>query len=450
MFKLSSAQTPALITDSGQQLSYADLSQQAAQFASQLGPHKSLLVIAAENSPEAIIAYLGALQARHSVMLIPADRPDYLQNIQQRYQPNWLYAKHNGNWTLKHHAEQTHNLHPDLGVLLSTSGSTGAVKFVRLSYENIDANAQSIRQYLQIDATDKALMTLPCHYSYGLSVLNSHLQAGATLLVNNRSVADPGVWSFFKQHNATSFAGVPYTFELLEHTGFTDLHLPSLRYITQAGGRLSREQALKYAKLSQANNWRFYVMYGQTEATARIAYVPPELLADHPDCIGQAIPGGNLKLLNADGSEIQEHHREGELVYTGPNVMLGYATDLADLALGREIHQLKTGDLAIRNPAGLYQITGRTSRFVKIVGLRIGLDDIEIMLASQGYKTACAAADNGIVILTLNPDAEAVIKKIVRSECKIPANTISVHHTTEYPLLPSGKINYTTISALAK
>ena len=238
--------------------------------------------------------------------------------------------------------ESRHELHPDLALLLSTSGSTGSPKLVRLSADSVQANAAAIAQYLHLRPSDTAVTTLPLSYCYGMSVVNSHLLVGASLELTDLSVVDPCFWELARAAEVTSFAAVPYTFDLLERVGFEHMNLPSLRYITQAGGRLDPDRVRSYAEMGLRQGWDLFVMYGQTEATARMAYLPPDQAAEHPHAIGVPVPGGSFRLEPVPGLD------DCELVYTGPNVMLGYAERPEDLALGRVITELHTGDLARR------------------------------------------------------------------------------------------------------
>ena len=217
----------------------------------------------------------------------------------------------------------------------------------------------------------------------------------------------------------TALAGVPYTYELFDRCGFMDKPLPALRTLTQAGGRLPAESVRRYADWAAARGVAFFVMYGQTEATARMAYLPPDRLAAHPDCIGVAIPGGSFSLIDGDGSEIAAAGTPGELVYRGPNVMMGYAADAADLARGAEVEALATGDIAERTADGLYRIVGRTSRFCKPFGLRISLDEVEAALRRHGWRGVAAGDDSLIAIDTLDSVSPDTVAEALAAEFKL-------------------------------
>jgi hypothetical protein len=282
------------------------------------------------------------------------------------------------------------------------------------------------------------------HYCYGLSVINSHLLRGAGLILTGLSVVDGGFWRLFRENGGTSFAGVPYTFDLLDRVDFAGMHLPQLRYVTQAGGRMAPERVRHYAGLGQRQGWDLFVMYGQTEATARMAYLPPHLAVSHPRAIGVPIPGGSFTLDPVPGHDDPD---TGELVYSGPNVMLGYAESPSDLRLGRTLEVLRTGDLARRTADGLYELTGRRSRLVKVFGLRIDLQRLETVLAERGTTVWCVDNDDELLV-AVEGDA-AGIQRRVAQESGLPARAVRVLNIGELPRLGNGKPDYHAIRAVA-
>ena len=427
----------ALICRDGESLTYRKLAARVDEAAALLGTdERRLVLVAGANAVEPIVAYLAALAGGHPVLLAPGDRPEVLERMVETYDPDVVAAES----SIAERREGTaHELDPELALLLSTSGSSGSPKLVRLSRENVESNAEAIGAYLQIRSTDRAATTLPMHYCYGLSVVNSHLARGAALVLSDLSVVDGCFWELFRRERATSFAGVPYTFELLERVGFAELDLPHLRYVTQAGGRMAPEQVARWAAHGRAHGWDLFVMYGQTEATARMAYLPPDLACAHPAAIGVPIPGGSFSIAPVDGTADDV----GELIYSGPNVMLGYAYSPADLALGRTIESLRTGDLARRGADGLYEIVGRRSRFVKVLGLRIDLDRTEALLGA-----ACAGDDERLVVALEDERDPAAVRQRATQELGVPARAMRVLRVAELPRLPSGKPDHAAIAAL--
>ncbi|MFJ4568774.1 AMP-binding protein [Streptomyces caelestis] len=436
----------ALVTPDGH-VSYGELAQRVAVTAERLGTVRRLVLLAGANSTDALVTYLAALSAGHPVLLVPGDSEHTIRSLTQAYAPDVVARPDaDGRWTLdERNPRSAHTLHPDLALLLSTSGSTGSPKLVRLSHENLQANAESIATYLGIDDTDRAATTLPMHYCYGLSVIHSHLLRGAGLILTERSVSDAAFWAEFHAARGTSLAGVPYTFDLLDRIGFERMDLPHLRRVTQAGGRLAPERVARYAELGRRSGWQLFVMYGQTEATARMAYLPPHLAAERPEAVGVPIPGGSFRLQPVDG----HGPGAGELVYAGPNVMLGYAESPADLALGRTVRELRTGDLARRASDGLYEIVGRRSRFVKILGLRIDPQRIETLLEEQGVNAYCAGDGEALAVAALSRAGdEGRIRRLIARKCGLPPRVVRVRAVAELPRLASGKPDYEAVRRL--
>lgn len=372
---------------------------------------------------------------------------------------------------------------PALGLLLSTSGSTGSPKMVRISYHNLQANAESIAEYLQIDEKQRPVTDLPMEYTYGLSVINSHVLKGATLLVTDRTLFDLDFWEFIKKERATSLAGVPYTYKMLKRLHLEKMDLPHLKTLTQAGGRLMPDDQKYYADWTKRNGKRFFVMYGQTEATARISWLPWEKCAEKIGSIGIAIPGGRLELEDDSGNIIkdscngyheavskrknreengpavpegQSHENdsfseEGNLVYYGENVTLGYAWNAADLLKDDENHgRLVTGDLAKRDCDGYYYITGRKKRFLKVFGKRISLDRLEQLLNTQwkGMEFVCTGQDDRVMVFVENAEDEKserltqAIEDFLLQKTGVNSTAFCIRYIDRIPRSPAGKVLY--------
>lgn len=435
----------ALLEEAGAEISYAELARRCEAFAEGYGEGRQLVLLEASNDVASVVAYLAALAVGH-VVILTGDADSALDDrILRTFSPSIVCRR--GELRRTGDAPPA-RLHPDLALLLPTSGSTGSPKLVRLSHQNLKSNAEAIVEYLAITAQDRAISSLPLHYSYGLSVLNSHLRAGASVILTDMSVTQPEFWSLFRRKRATSIAGVPYSYELFERIGLRDDPPETLRVMTQAGGRLAPELVKTYAAFGRANDVRFYAMYGQTEAAPRMAYLPPGLAAEHPDCIGLAIPGGSLSLLDEDGGEVTQAGVAGELVYRGPNVMMGYAERRADLARGPELEALRTGDLAVRVRDDLFRIVGRVSRFVKIVGRRVDLDDLEATLSGAGHRAYVAGTDAQISVCVVG-DSDGV-RDLVAARCGLPPGKVIAFPVTEEPRLPGGKVDYQAILAMGE
>jgi len=428
----------ALLT-ADRRISYRQLADRVAASASDFGARRRLVLLQTRNDVDSVVSYLGALAGGHVVLPVRADT-DHASMV-DAYDPDVIVR----DGAVAHRHRPAHDLHPELALLMSTSGSTGSPKLVRLSRTNLASNAEAIATYLDIRHTDRAATTLPMSYCYGLSVVHSHLLRGAGLVLTDDSVVEDRFWDLLKARRATSFAGVPHTFDLLDRIGFDDMSLPHLRYLTQAGGRLAPDTVRRFADLGRRRGWTLFVMYGATEATARMAYLPPELAHDHPNSIGVAISGGRFQLDPVDGMADDV----GELVYHGPNVMMGYAEGPADLALARTVDALRTGDLARRSPDGLYEVVGRISRFVKLYGLRIDLQRVESALAAAGATAICTDHDGALAVATSDRPVGCDVGLVAARASGLPRSAIRVVDVDEIPRLPSGKPDVRGVRALA-
>lgn len=432
------------IRTKNQSVSYGELARRVEDMARTFGPARRLIALEAGNSLPSLVAYLAALSSGNPLLILPAAGGTAAEALVAAYDPDIVVRASQGEAVLDVRRDETrHELHPELALLLSTSGSTGSPKLVRLSAEAVQANASAIAEYLHLRPSDTAATTLPLSYCYGMSVVNSHLLVGASLALTNLSVVDPCFWELARTENVTSFAAVPYTFDLLERVGFEHMDLPGLRYITQAGGRLDPDRVRSYAELGRRQGWDLFVMYGQTEATARMAYLPPDLAAEHPHAIGVPVPGGSFRLEPVPGLDACE------LVYSGPNVMLGYAEQPEDLALGRVVTELHTGDLARCGSDGLYEIVGRRSRFVKIVGLRVDLGQVERLLADFGLTAAAAGSDDAVVAAVEGSHDLALVAKTLAQDLGLPRSAVQLHAVRSIPRLDNGKPDYPAVLALA-
>ncbi|HET9646421.1 MAG TPA: AMP-binding protein [Burkholderiaceae bacterium] len=435
---------PALIAEHGPVLSYKALAARADALVANMPP-RSLFALECTHQPDVVAAYLGAL--RRGIVPLMVDTglaPELKAALYDRFEVPRVFGPEG--WS--EHTRRPPALHPELGLLLSTSGSTGSPKLVRLSRANLRANADSIVEYLSIDSSDVAITSLPIHYSYGLSVLNSHLAARAPIVLTNEAVTTAAFWSRFKGHEVTNLAGVPTTWRLLRRMRFERMALPSLKTMTQAGGRLDAEEVRWMAEVARQHGRRFFAMYGQTEATARIAYLPPDRLDDKAGSIGIAIPRGRLSVVDDTGAVVPDDI-EGELVYEGPNVMLGYGEQAADLALGRTIQALHTGDLGRRDSDGFYWITGRRKRFIKLFGNRFNLDDVEQQLRDDGLDAMVTGADDLLMIGIMGGAEEASrVHEAVCARYRLHHSAVRVQGLSALPRSSAGKPLHAELAAM--
>lgn len=451
----------AIISEDGAEITYGDTGDFSESIRKVI-PHRCLVFCLCQNSPGALCGYFSFIANRIvPVMLDSKIDTGLLAGLIQLYQPQYLWLPDNRLNEFKHDKivfsgynyslvkfEGNHDfpLHNDLALLLTTSGSTGSSKFVRISYENLEANAFSIARYLSIDENERPVTTLPMGYSYGLSVVNSHFLKGATLLLTSKSLMERDFWTFLKTQKASSLAGVPYTYKILGKLQFPRMDLPFLKTLTQAGGKLNQELSNEFSSFCHRTGKQFFMMYGQTEATARMSYLPPKDSLTKPGSIGIAIPGGEFSLIDDHGTEIKEPDVPGELVYRGKNVSMGYATCVEDLKKEDDNKgTLFTGDLARRDRDNYYYLVGRKSRFIKIFGIRINLDETESLLENIMADCACTGEDDHMLIYITDKARMAEIQKYISVKTGINPAAFSVRHCAEIPKNSAGKTIYSEL-----
>jgi acyl-CoA synthetase (AMP-forming)/AMP-acid ligase II len=444
--------------------SYAALGAAVGKVATLLrGKSKSLVFCFCRNDPATVIQYLAAIEADCATVLLDARlTPELAQKLTERYQPDWLLGAGEslvracgaagvepieveaGETPVRLHRvrPEAPEIHPELSLLLSTSGSTGSPKLVRLRRESVEQNAHSIAIGLDIGPDERPIASLPLHYSYGLSVLNSHLLRGACVVLTDQALTAQEFWKVFRQHGCTSMAGVPFSYQILRRLDLEKLDLPSLRTLTQAGGRLDPPLVAYFSEIMRRRGGRFFVMYGQTEATARMTILPSERLPEKLGSVGRAIAGGRLEIEGAaDGGGT------GEVVYRGPNVMMGYAESSADLARGDELMGvLRTGDLGTLDPEGFLTIVGRSKRIAKVYGLRINLDEIEADLRQNGPTAVVGGADQLIIFCEHGDETRyAEYRRALAERLRIHHQAFVFRHVDSLPRNANGKIDYPSL-----
>ena len=448
----------AAINETGDVLTYQDLGEFSARVSSLL-EKRTLVCCLCENTIAAMSGYFAFVENEIVPIMVDGSiDKDLLENICTVYEPEYIWMSSDrsdlfasrdivfsfDNYSLIRIGQKARfSLHDDLAVLLSTSGSTGSPKFVRVSYANLKANADSIAEYLGIQSLDRPVTTLPMSYSYGLSIINSHLIQGATILLTTKSVIERDFWNFIKDQRATSLSGVPYTFEILKKLRFFKMDLPHLKTLTQAGGKMHNELSQEFSHFCQDNGKKIFFMYGQTEATARMSYLAPNESISKLGSIGIAIPGGDFSLVDDEGHVVNQSNESGELVYKGKNVSMGYASSAHDLIRGDEnCGVLMTGDLALRDNDGFYYIVGRKKRFIKLYGNRINLDETEQLIKSITPSVACAGYDGKMTIYLTDEKFKDQVRSFISKKTGINMRGFDIKIIAEIPKTSSGKTIY--------
>ena len=451
----------ALIDENNQHYTYRQIAALGAQILDGVEKRRVLMLLC-DNSIEAVSTYIHALQKGIIPLMVnSAVSEELLQVIYEKYKPAYIFTKKglespfaqchcirevSGYMLLQADSMEDYLVSDNLALLLTTSGSTGSPKLVRQSYKNIQSNAESIARYLDIREDDVAITTLPLNYTYGLSIVNSHMERGAAIVVTDKTFFDKDFWKLCNSNHVTNFGGVPYSYDILQTIGFEQIQVPSLRYITQAGGKLHENKVKEITEICERKGIQFIIMYGQTEATARMSYLPWERIKEKSSSIGIAIPDGKFVLEDEEGKEITAAYQTGELVYSGPNVTLGYAESYADLCKGNEFNGvLHTGDLAKRDEDGYYYIVGRNKRFIKLFGNRVNLDEVEQLLIKNHYNCVCGGKDDCLIIYTEEQGKEEEILNYISGVMGFHKHAYRVEVVEEIPRTQSGKVDYAAL-----
>lgn len=450
----------ALQDDAGERLTYAELETEGGRIYEAAGG-RCLVAVLCRNTIGSVVGYITFInKCIVPIMLNAGLSAELRDNLLSAYKPKYVWLPDDmtdefGGWNavykchgyslLKTSYEKEYPMYDGLALLLTTSGSTGSPKFVRQSYDNIKSNTESIVSYLSLDETEKPITTLPMNYTYGLSIINSHIMVGATILLTEKSLMQKDFWTFFKEQGATSFGGVPYTYEILKKLRFMRMELPTLRTMTQAGGKLTPELHEEFAEYAQRTGRHFVVMYGQCEATARMGYLPYESAVERKGSMGIAIPGGRFTLIDVNGEAISAPNVTGELVYEGANVTLGYAECGEDLSKADERGGvLHTGDMAHFDKDGFYYIDGRKKRFLKIYGNRVNLDETDRLIKGHfdGIECACAGVDDHMYIFLTDENLADDVRTYVADRTKLNPSAFTTKVIDAIPKNDAGKTLY--------
>lgn len=450
----------AAIDAVGNQLTYGEL----CDFSNELEtvmPSRSLLFLMTENNVGGIAWSIGCMGAKQVPLILNVHTEEGLfNNLMEIYRPPYLCVpvgsplaeqyeavKECYGYVLLKTGNEPCPIHEELSHLLPTSGSTGSPKLVRHKYENIEAAALNISTFFELTNQDRPLLVLPLYYTMGLSIVFSHLYAGATVLATNQSMTDRAFWQFLKEQKATSFTGVPYSYEILNLMRFFRMDLPDLQLLTQGGGKMPKALNQKFVDYCKSTGKRWIATYGQSEGTARMAWLPAEWAESKMGSIGRAIPNGEMFLIDGEGNTITEPNVQGEMCYRGKNVTMGYARQREDLLLGDERNGfLKTGDLAYQDEDGCFYIVGRMGRFLKLFGMRIGLDECEqIIKAKFPIECACVGNDEKMTVYITDEKLSAFVKEELVEKTKLVATAFEMKVIPAIPKNEAGKVLYSKL-----
>ena len=449
----------AVINENNEAINYHSLSLFIEKFIANI-KKRHLVFLICKNNLETIVGYLGFIKSNCVTTLIDEKTNDhFLLNIISKYKPHYIFISNKKKILLKGYStefiffnysllkrtkEIKKKLHNDLMLLMSTSGTTGSTKFVRQSYVNLSSNTKSISDFLNISELDNAITTLPMSYVYGLSVINTHFENGGSITLNNLSIIQKGFWEKIYINKVTNFAGVPYTYEIIDKLDLTKFNLKFLKYTTQAGGKIPVKIVKNIISKYEKSDIKLIIMYGASEATSRMTYLSWRDVKKKPESIGKEIPGGKIWLENKFKKKINLINENGELIYKGKNVSLGYATNIKDLNKGNVNNSiLRTGDIGYRDKDGYYYLVGRKDRFVKINGLRINLSEVEDIISKMNIKSMCLKGDyNKILIYVLEKNKIEILKKNLSKSLNMHPSSFTIQIIKEFPLNMNYKTSY--------
>ena len=447
----------AAIDDAGGQLTYGELVNLRAELSSVL-PERELVYCLCENKVGALAGFLALYDCKDVCLLLSAHIDKALLGVlHETYCPSYYWMPETmvvnygyevvygfKGYSLCKTGNKAPEMHPNLSMLMTTSGTTGSPKLVRHKYGNIESNAKNVATVFGWAENERGIIDLPMQYTMGLNVINSHLYAGATVLLIEANLMSPKFWSFIKEQKGSNFTGVPFSYEILNRLRFWKMDLPHLTTMAEGGGKLSDALFKTSAEYAINNGKRFFATFGTTETSARLAFLPPEQAATHIGSIGHAIPEGKLILVDEKGNEITESDVEGELRYEGPNVTMGYGTCVDDLTKGDEFSCVyETGDIAKKDADGFFYIIGRKKRFLKLFGLRVSLDQSEKIIKDHfGIECACTGDDNQMLIYITQKGIQEEVRDFIADKTGLKAKSFEVREIESIPHFESGKINY--------
>lgn len=450
----------AAIDDAGGEITYGELCAFSEEFSNAIG-NRTLIFILSENGIGSMAGYVAALSSRIVPLLLSSNiNREMLTRLIDIYQPEYIWMPEGisaefpyvpvlskYSFSLLKTGHTAYSLHEELSLLLPTSGSTGSPKLVRHSYNNVEQNARNVAAFFELNEQDRPIAILPMQYTMGLSVITSHLFAGSCILLVKGNLTDVHFWKFIKDQKASSFTGVPYSYEVLFKLRFLRMDLPHLKLLTQGGGKLREELFRELAEFAEKTGKKFIATYGQTEGTARMAFLPAEMATKKIGSIGGPIPQGQLSIIDSAGIEIPEKEATGQLVYKGPNVTMGYAYTSEDLIKDDENHGvLFTGDISRRDADGYYYIIGRMSRFLKLFGFRISLDETELLIKSAfKIDCFCSGSDEKMQVYITDENKVSAVKILISEKTGLFHQAIDVIAVTEIPKNEFGKTIFSQV-----
>lgn len=447
----------ALVDNEGNRITYGTLVELMEKVGGLVEP-RTLTFNLCKNTVGSMIGYLGFIEhGAVPVMLNTKLDEDLLEDLLNIYTPAYIWVPveeqyrfdfekiyESYGYVLLKTGNEPYPINEKLQLCMTTSGSTGSPKFVRYKKGNLEANAKNVAIAFGWTEKERAICDLGMQYTMGLNVINTHLYVGATVLLTTHNLLSPEFWEYIKAERGTNFTGVPFSYDIFFRLHFERMDLPDLKTLSQGGGKLTEKRFTQLAEYAQKNGKRFIASFGTTETSARLACLSPELAISKTGSIGRAIPEGELFLVDENGKVVTAPLAEGEMCYKGPNVTMGYAVCREDLLKGDEFNGIyHTGDLARRDEDGCYYVTGRLSRFLKLLSYRVSLDQSERLIQQEfNIECACSGTDYRMNIYIVDGSKKAEVLGFISEKTGLFKNLFKVFVVPEILRNESGKIRY--------
>lgn len=447
----------AVIDNENHQLTYGQLTEEVEHFSRILKP-RSIVFNLCKNTVGSLVGYLGFING-NAVPLALSNKIEkgLLDSLITEYMPAYLWVPSEQvsefpypviaekyDYSLLETGNEVYPVNDMLQFLMTTSGSTGSPKLVRYKKGNLEANAKNVALAFCWTENERAICDLGMQYTMGLNVINTHLFVGATVLLTTYNLMSADFWDFIKKQRGTNFTGVPFSYDIFYRLHFDRMDLPDLHTLSQGGGKLTDARFTELAEYAQRTGKRFIASFGTTETSARMACLPAELALTKTGSIGRAIPEGELFLVDSDGVELTEQEAEGEMCYRGPNVTMGYAVKKEELLNGDDFNgEYHTGDLARRDADGCYFVTGRMSRFLKLLSYRVSLDQCERLIQEKfGIECACTGTDQRMDIYIVDDSKKKEVLDYISEKTNLFKTLFKILVIDSIPRNDSGKIKY--------
>lgn len=447
----------ALVDNEGNRVTYGHLAELMKKVGGFVEP-RTLIFNLCKNTAGSMIGYLGFVECGAVPVMLNAKLDNsLLKELLDIYTPAYIWSpveeQHRFDYekiyecykyVLLKTKNEPYPMNENLQLCMTTSGSTGSPKFVRYKKGNLEVNAKNVAVAFGWTKKERAICDLGMQYTMGLNVINTHLYVGATVLLTTYNLLSPEFWEYIKTERGTNFTGVPFSYDIFFRLHFERMDLPDLHTLSQGGGKLTEKRFKQLAEYAQKNGKRFIASFGTTETSARMACLPPELAIEKTGSIGKAIPEGELFLTDENGKVLADPVAEGEMCYKGPNVTMGYAVCKEDLMKGDEFKGIyRTGDLACRDKDGCYYVTGRLSRFLKLLSYRVSLDQSEQMIQQEfSTECACSGTDHRMNIYIKDESIKQEVLKFISKKTGLFKNLFKVFVVPEILRNESGKVRY--------